>query len=259
MAETVIAAESVGRRLGGRWALRDISLQVHRGESVMLHGANGSGKTTLLRVLGSALSPTVGTVRTFGGIPRDHRGTIGLLSHADGHYDDLSGRDNLSLARSLGSLPGDVAALLDRVGLMARANDPVRVYSAGMRKRLAFARLLLKNPALVLLDEPYAALDHEGHEFVDLLLASLRAEGRTVVVSTHQVRRVRGFCDRAIQLEAGRIVEFGTGGIANPEGAKRDVDTRAARDSGAPSATSSRGHSAPPAGGPADPPTGGNT
>lgn len=259
MAEPVIAAESVGRRLGGRWALRDISIQVYRGESVMLRGPNGSGKTTLLRVLASALSPTVGVVRAFGGHPRDHRGSIGLLSHADGHYDELSGRDNLMLAKSLGSLEGEVPYLLHRVGLNARANDPVRVYSAGMRKRLAFARLLLKNPALVLLDEPYAALDTDGHDFVDLLLGSLRSEGRTVIISTHQVRRVGAMCSREIRLESGRVVALDPSQGPNPEDAIRDVNSPAPQDSRQPSVSPSGGNPAPLVDVPAKPPAGGNT
>ena len=232
MSEAVLEATGVGRRLGGRWALRDVTITVCRGECVMLHGPNGSGKTTLLRVFASALSPTTGSVRAFGGSPRDHLRQIGLLSHADGHYDDLSGRDNLALARSLGSLTGHVPDVLALVGLSGRADDPVRAYSAGMRKRLAFARLLLKSPALVLLDEPYAALDGEGHAFVDALLASLRAEGRTVVISTHQVSRVGPRCDRSVQLYAGRVAN----------GDSPLVDTANPQDSGPPPAKPTGAH-----------------
>ena len=227
MAELVLEALGVGRRLGGRWALRDVSVAVRRGESVMLHGPNGSGKTTLLRVLASALSPTTGTVRTFGGEPRENRRRIGLLSHADGHWDELSGLDNLELARSLGKFSGSVAEVLDRVGLTSRAGDPVRAYSAGMRKRLAFARLLLKNPELILLDEPYAALDADGHGFVDELLNSFSGAGRTLIVSTHQTSRVRRFCDRELVLAEGRLA---TGHVA--PGASRDSGPPADSETG---------------------------
>ncbi|MSQ03591.1 MAG: heme ABC exporter ATP-binding protein CcmA [Myxococcales bacterium] len=200
-----IAATEVGRRFAGRWALRGASFDVGEGQTVLVQGANGAGKTTLLRVLASALEPTSGSVRLFGESARSQRARVGLLSHADGHYDDLSGAENLRVAARLGRLPGDAAALLGRVGLAARADDLVRTYSAGMRKRLAFARLLLKSPDLVLLDEPYAALDAEGQGLVDELLAELRARGATVVVSTHQVDRVAPRCDAALVVENGRV------------------------------------------------------
>jgi ABC-type multidrug transport system ATPase subunit len=128
-----------------------------------------------------------------------------LLSHADGHYDELSGRDNLQLARELGSLPGDVDAVLDAVGLAGRAGDAVRGYSAGMRKRLSFARLLLKRARVVFLDEPYAALDPGGHALVDRVLADLRNAGATVLVSTHQLARVAALADEALRLDGGRL------------------------------------------------------
>lgn len=226
MSGVVVEARGVGRRLGGRWALRDVNLTVGSGQMVLLHGPNGSGKTTLLRVLSSALSPTVGTVQLFGNVAIEQRSRLGLLSHADGHYDELSGRDNLHLASALGRLKGSVPAVLERVGLHARADDPVRAYSAGMRKRLSFARLLLKDPPLVLLDEPYSALDPEGHNFVDGLLAEFRAEGRTVIVSTHQISRVGRWSTLSIRLEAGRVAN----------GDAPTVDTPATRDSPAHSA-----------------------
>ncbi len=200
-----IAATEVGRRFAGRWALRGASFEVGEGHTVLVYGPNGAGKTTLLRVLASALEPTSGSVSLYGQPAISQRARIGLLSHADGHYDDLSGADNLRVASRLGRLAGDVEAALERVGLAQRAQDLVRTYSAGMRKRLAFARLLLKAPDLVLLDEPYAALDTEGQGLVDELLAELRARGATVMVSTHQVARVAPRCDGALVVENGRV------------------------------------------------------
>jgi len=205
MPDPAILATAVGRRFAGRWAVRDVSLTVAQGESVLVHGANGSGKTTLLRVLSSAISPTVGSVTVLGKPAVEARSKVGLLSHADGHYDELSGRDNLELAVKLGHLPDRIEAVLERVGLAARAGDAVRGYSAGMRKRLAFARLLLKAPPVVLMDEPYAALDPAGHQFVDELCAEFSAQGATVLISTHQVGRVAQWCDRAIRMDQGRL------------------------------------------------------
>jgi heme exporter protein A len=189
--------------------LRDIDVCVQPGATVLVYGPNGSGKTTLLRVLSSALSPTAGTVEVLGRAAAESRANLALLSHADGHYDELSGRDNLELAKELGNLPGEIAATLERVGLAARADDPVRAYSAGMRKRLAFARLLLKSPRVVFLDEPYAALDPSGHDFVDGLLGEFHQAGATVLVSTHQVARVAALSTDAIQLQGGKIAWTG--------------------------------------------------
>lgn len=205
MANAAVLASLVGRRFAGRWAIRGISLEIESGARVLVHGANGSGKTTLLRVLASAISPTSGSVTVLGEPAIEARRHIGLLSHADGHYDELSGRDNLELAVKLGRLSGNIPGVLDRVGLTSRAGDAVRGYSAGMRKRLAFARLLLKSPKVVFLDEPYAALDPAGHDFVDELCAEFSARGATVLVSTHQVGRVAQWCGSAIRLDGGTL------------------------------------------------------
>lgn len=197
----IIETRAVSRRYGGRWALRGVDLEVQEGRALMLHGANGSGKTTLLRILATALRPSGGEVRLFGqpwgAAVRDR---MALLSHADGHYDDLSARENLRLL----SRPG-VEEALAAVGLAERGDDRVRGYSAGMRKRLGFARILMKKPTVVLLDEPYAALDPQGAAFVDELITRLRRDGTTLVVSTHQVARAATLCDDAMRLDLGRV------------------------------------------------------
>lgn len=216
MAAPALLAAGVGRRFLGRWAVRNVSFELPAGALLLVHGANGAGKTTLLRVLASALSPTEGSVSVFGGPPSDSRARLSLLSHADGHYDELSGRDNLEAARRLGNLSGNVGEVLSRVGLATRADDPVRQYSAGMRKRLAFARVLLKSPALALFDEPYAALDADGHVLVDTLFRDLHAAGTTLVVSTHQVGRVAPISTHTAELASGRLVAFGRAGTDAP-------------------------------------------
>ncbi len=210
VAPPVVLAERLARRQGGRWALRGVELRVEAGESVMICGPNGAGKTTLVRVLGTALAPSAGSLVLFGGAPEDARPRVALLSHADHHYDDLSARENLRLHARLGAgAVARVAEVLDEVGLSGRADEPVRVFSAGMRKRLAFARVLLKDAPLVLLDEPYAGLDPAGASFVDGLLRRWRAEARTVLVSTHQLARVAPVTERALVLRAGSIAWTG--------------------------------------------------
>jgi heme exporter protein A len=202
----VVAAVKLARRHAGRWALRGVDLSLEPGRALMVIGPNGSGKTTLIRLLGTALAPTSGSLQLFGGPAVAARARVAMLSHADHHYDDLSARENLQVYARLAPRAGpDVDAVLALVGLESRADDVVRTFSAGMRKRLAFARLLWKRADLVLLDEPYAGLDPAGGRFVDQLIRDLRAAGTTVVLSTHQVARGATLCDEAVLLEAGRV------------------------------------------------------
>ncbi|MDP2306646.1 MAG: ABC transporter ATP-binding protein [Pseudomonadota bacterium] len=211
----VVVAQKLARRHAGRWALRGVDLELEPGRALMIVGPNGSGKTTLIRLLGTALAPTSGSLRLFGGPAEAARPRVAMLSHADNHYDDLSARENLlvsarlaasSVGRRFANTPGpDIEAVLATVGLSARADDVVRTFSAGMRKRLAFARLLWKRADLVLLDEPYAGLDPAGGRLVDTLVHDLRATGTTVVLSTHQIARGASLCDDAVLLEAGRV------------------------------------------------------
>lgn len=202
----VVTAVKLARRHAGRWALRGVDLELEAGRALMVIGANGSGKTTLIRLLGTALTPTSGSLRLFGGPALAARPRVAMLSHADHHYDDLSARENLLVSARLAPRPGsNVDAVLALVGLGGRADDVVRTFSAGMRKRLAFARLLWKRADLVLLDEPYAGLDPAGGRLVDTLVHDLRAAGTTVVLSTHQVVRGATLCDDAVLLDAGRV------------------------------------------------------
>ena len=174
------------------------------GESLLVVGANGSGKTTLLRVLGTVLRPSQGKLRLFGTDPAQDpvaiRRRLALLSHHSGLYEDLSARDNLGVIARLGGHGAhDAAALLEQVGLDDRP-DPIRAFSAGMRKRLQVATLLLQRPELVLLDEPFAALDPAG---VDDVAALLRGLGATLVVTSHRIAKAARLCDRAVLLEDG--------------------------------------------------------
>src|SRR3990172_988436 len=147
---TTLAVETIGlsRRYGRRWALSDVSLGVPAGSVVMLAGRNGSGKSTLLRVLATALRPDHGSARVAGHDVRHERDQVrrqvALLGHHSFHYEALTAHENLEIAASFLGRPCD-PGLLARVGLEERADDPVSSYSAGMRKRLALARVLRKD------------------------------------------------------------------------------------------------------------------
>lgn len=207
-ATPVVHAQKLSRRYGARWALAEVDLEVPRGERLLIVGANGSGKTTMLRTLATAQTPSLGSLHIFGMDVRTHavevRARLGLLSHLPQIYRDLSGAENLRIFNKLLGIPGPVEPYLERVGLEIRP-DPVHSYSAGMTKRLSFARLLAQKPDLALIDEPYGQLDPAGFSFVDALLEQLTDEGVTVIVASHQVDRARHLCDRAILLDKGQV------------------------------------------------------
>lgn len=210
MGDAAIDVQGLSRRYGRRWALSDVSLHVPAGSVMMVAGRNGSGKTTLLRVLATAIRPDRGTVSVGGFDVVSHREDVrrmtALLSHQTYLYESLTARENLEVfAGHLGIGRDRLPALLERVALADRAGDYVSTFSAGMRKRLALARVLLQTPRVVLLDEPYGALDPPGFLLVDEVVRELSRGGATVLIATHQVERVGGMADGRVELEEGRV------------------------------------------------------
>ena len=187
-----------------------MDLALAEGERIAIVGPNGAGKSTLVRVVATLLRPDDGTLRVAGAeCPADARRArrvIGYLGHEPLVYPDLSGRENLELHAALHAVRRPAARieeLLDRVGLLARSLDPVRVYSRGMAQRLGIARMLLHEPRLLLLDEPYAGLDAAGARVLDGELADMA--GRSLVIVTHELTRARRLADRVLIMRAGRI------------------------------------------------------
>jgi heme exporter protein A len=177
---------------------------------VALLGRNGSGKTTLLRLAATALRPTRGTLRVFGedtvAARTAVREWVGMLGHQAGVYDELTAAENLAFALRMMGRPADarsIDAVLERVSLLRERAAVARDFSAGMRRRLALARLLLRPPRLLLLDEPYASFDGEGVAIVNEFSDSIRRQGGAVVVATHDLARGGDVWDRAIRLEHG--------------------------------------------------------
>lgn len=204
----------MSKRFGARWALARVSYALPMGQSLLLTGHNGSGKTTLLKLIATSSFATLGQLKVLGLPAHDERTAIrrqtALLSHASYLYEDLTAEQNLMvLARLIGTeRPAEaVAALLERVGLKQRATHPVRQFSAGMRKRLAIARLLLKRPTLALLDEPFGELDPQGIDQMEQLIRELSTAGTTIVLATHLIKQGESLTTTRLHLEQGRIAE----------------------------------------------------
>lgn len=207
-----LEVHDVSKRFGPRWAVARLSYRLPQGKSLLLTGHNGSGKTTLLRMISTVTFPTSGEIRVLGRETREHRESlrreVALLSHASFLYEDLTAEQNLLLLGRLAgltNLESQVTALLDKVGLKQRSDSPARHFSAGMRKRLAIARLLLKKPAVALLDEPFGELDPGGILQMEGYIQELQASGTTVVLATHLIEQGERLTHERLHLENGRL------------------------------------------------------
>jgi heme exporter protein A len=193
----VIEARKLGRRFGEKRVLRGVDLEVPRGGFAIVTGANGSGKTTLLRICAGLAIPTEGELRVDA-----ERRQIGYLAHEPLVYRELTALENLELYGRLYHVPERrerIGMLLERFGLWDARHDRVASYSRGMTQRLALCRVLLHDPALLVLDEPYTALDVQGAELLDAQLAELRGE-HTLLVSTHDPARMEALATTRLAL-----------------------------------------------------------
>jgi len=224
VADTDLAIElrGAGRRYGERAALRDVTLELAAGRTLVVFGPNGAGKTTLLRMLATLLRPHAGEVRVLGRpLPDDGyavRGRIGFLGHEAMLYRELSGRENLRFyARLHRVAPARVEEVLDAVGMSARGDDPVAELSRGMVQRLAIARAVLHEPELLLLDEPLANLDPAAAAQVAPLIGAGGADSRTRVVTSHDPAGGLRGADLALGLKAARVTFLAPASEIRPE------------------------------------------
>ncbi len=205
-----IEVQNLWKFYGDYPAIRDISLLISEGTCCALLGRNGAGKTTLLRML-AGLSPFQrGSVRVFGFGPRsaDARRRLGFLGHGIGVYEDLTARENLQFFAKVCEVergPQAASMWLERVGLSRVAMMPVRQFSRGMRQRLALARTFINSPRVLLLDEPFTSLDDRAIGMLSELLVESRAQGATIVLSTHQLREALAIASHVALVENGRL------------------------------------------------------
>jgi heme exporter protein A len=212
MSAPAVAAAGVWKYFGDYPALRDVRFELQAGECLALLGRNGAGKTTLLRILGGLSGASKGEVTINGGDVRASatRARIGWLGHSIGLYDELTARENLKTFGALYNVTNDmVTDWLGRVNLSHVADSPVREYSRGMRQRLAVARAFLHGPSLLLLDEPFTSLDDKAIALLQSLLADARAQGATIILSTHQIREAMELASKVALLDRGKLLHFG--------------------------------------------------
>lgn len=227
----------VSKRYGRTWGLRGVDLELPRGAVLALLGPNGAGKSTLLRLLAGVRTPTAGSGEVCGANLFEEQDRVrrhtALLPDSEHLYGDLTARENLRFAALMSGLPGGAGAglerrsALERVGLAEVADERVRTFSAGMRKRLALARLLLRPASLVLMDEPYGHLDRAGGELVDRMVREFAEGGRSVVLATHRAAEATARADRVAVLRRGRVERTGPaaeGGRGGPDDEARPAE-----------------------------------
>jgi heme exporter protein A len=218
--DRAIVLNGLGKRFGSRWVLRGVTFEIGRGEAVGLLGSNGSGKSTVLRVLATLIKPNAGSGTVNGlDLVRDApavRTQVGYLAHTPGLYDDLTARENLLFAADmLGVQYAGADAVLERVGLTNAADDRVRGFSAGMQRRLAIARLVLRNPKFLLLDEPYSNLDSEGVNLVNSIVVDVVRSGGAALIALHELAPARQTLQRSLTILDGRIAGVPSSSVAS--------------------------------------------
>ncbi|HEY7651409.1 MAG TPA: heme ABC exporter ATP-binding protein CcmA [Methylomirabilota bacterium] len=209
----MIAARELRKTYGSNIVIDGVSFTLSGGQCLALLGPNGAGKTTLLRILATLLRPTAGSLRVDGvdalREPDRVRPLLGMVAHGSYVYEDLTARENLRFWETMRG--GDVSparfmAALAQVELDGVADERVRTFSAGMKRRLALARVLLAEARVLLLDEPFTGLDRRGRKWVSEFLQAFKTAGGAAVVATHSFGGGLGVADRVGILMGGRLL-----------------------------------------------------
>jgi heme ABC exporter ATP-binding subunit CcmA len=211
---SAVLVERLWKYYGDYPALRDISFSAEAGSCLALLGRNGAGKTTLLRIIAGLSRSTRGDVKLFdrGAREQETRRKIGILGHGIAVYDELTALENLQLFGRLYGLPDPKRSALEwleRAGLAHVRDGRVREFSRGMRQRLAVARAFIHDPTLLLLDEPFTALDDRAIAVLQDLLRRAQSEGKTIVMSTHQLREALELATDVVLINRGRLAHRG--------------------------------------------------
>lgn len=217
--DTMIHTEGLTKRYGEKIAVSDLNLDIHEGEIFGLLGPNGAGKTTTTLMLLGLTEPTEGGAWIHGRDctrePIEIKRMVGYLPDNVGFYGDMTGRENLRFTGRLNGLPEDLIEqrseeLLKRVGMEAAADQKAGTYSRGMKQRLGIADVLMKNPQVIIMDEPTLGIDPEGmRELMGLIQELAKEDGRTILISSHQLYQIQQICDRVGLFVGGELIACG--------------------------------------------------
>ena len=209
----VVSINSVSRTFGSRLVLKNIDLNIQKGQGVCICGVNGAGKSTLLRIIAGLLRPAHGSVKLCGfdvdKEPEKTKSHLGVISHKSMLYSELTISENLSFfAKLYGVKDGHrrVAELLEDIGLSAYRYDKVGVLSRGMLQRLAIARAIVHKPVVLLADEPFTGLDTKACRHLIDVLRKFRQAGGTLVMTSHDTRLALQCCDRVVVLDSNSFI-----------------------------------------------------
>lgn len=212
--DSIISINDLSKSFGHRKALKNIQLEIGKGEFVVIFGPNGAGKTTLLKVISTIIEPSRGNV-LINGIdnkkdPSKIRGMIGAISHETYLYDELTARENLVFfSRMYGieksMIDKRVEEILKSVKLLERADERAGSFSRGMKQRLSIARALLHRPEILLMDEPYTGLDQHAAANFERVLMNTGNSDVTRIMITHNIERAFELCDRMLIMDRGEL------------------------------------------------------
>jgi len=213
----MITVQKLVKRFGMKTVLRGLDFEVQPGEFVAILGPNGAGKTTFLRILSSLSRPSLGAVSVAGYRLPDQaasvRARLGVVSHLPLLYGDLTAEENLRFfgrMYGISNIDSRITEVLEMIGLASRRRDLVRTFSRGMQQRLAIGRAVFHDPEVMLFDEPYTGLDQDASAMLDDVLRSVAAQGRTVVMTSHDLMRAEELATRFDILSRGMITASAT-------------------------------------------------
>lgn len=218
----IIEVQQLEKKFGYKTVLRRINLSLTKGEFLTLFGPNGAGKTTLIQILCGLMQPSAGRACVAGFDTRYDREavsrTVGVISHNPFLYPNLTASENLKFYGMMYGVrrpDARIRQLMAMVGLEAVADERVQNFSRGMQQRLSVARAIIHGPEILFLDEPFTGLDQNGAETFRQMLLRFRSEGKTIIMTSHDLNKGLELCSRAAILKAGRLVynEYLTGTI----------------------------------------------
>lgn len=210
--EAVIEAVGVTKRFGQDVVLKEVSLTLNKGEVCGIVGNNGSGKTVLMKCICGFYPVTTGHIRVLGqeiGRETDFPSSLGVIIESPGFLMNMTGLRNLEILAGMKRLitPADIRLVMKKVGLDPDMKKPVSKYSLGMRQRLGIAQAIMENPQLLILDEPFNGLDKNGVAEIRQILLDLKAQGRTILLASHNGEDIRILCDRVFEMDGGVLTE----------------------------------------------------